>query len=72
MGRVMTTPPEYDNYSTGEAMRDGLEVNKTSPAHRASPFRCDAFGDIGTIFREVQCKKPIFSEKVVPKNPNAS
>jgi hypothetical protein len=32
----------------------------------------DAFGDIGTNFRELDWKAPIFYERVVPKNPTAS
>jgi hypothetical protein len=30
----------------------------------------DAFGDIGTIFRELDWKTPFFSGRVVPISPN--
>jgi hypothetical protein len=33
---------------------------------------CDAFGDIGAAFRELEWKSPTFSGRVVPKTPNAS
>jgi Asp-tRNA(Asn)/Glu-tRNA(Gln) amidotransferase A subunit family amidase len=32
----------------------------------------DAFGNIGTTFRELEWKAPIFSNMAVPKVPNAS
>ena len=32
----------------------------------------DAFGDIGTKFRELYCETQIFSGRVVPKAPNTS
>ena len=31
----------------------------------------DAFGDIGSIFQELEWKTPIFSGRVAPKTPNA-
>jgi hypothetical protein len=39
---------------------------------RTAALRYDAFEDIGTIFRYLEWKTPIFSGRVVPKTPNAS